>query len=559
MQTRMRGISAIIAGAIVFAVLFMVFYAYSALMQHQLSTMQAAMRSFSAQREYYSSISGSYVVDGNTLTVSLRNNGLRTVGIAKLYVDANVAGTRIRTLVPPENSTSTWLISGVTVLGNVTDGILVLGPGKTATISIEFQEQPVVNGLALVTSDGFVLSLREITRTQEQNLTSAIAIASSSNLGDLIINSLFNLSNPNLTIVNRDQVLAPGSPDDPGSGVASAGDGVWCLYGEIDNATLSGTAYYEVLISGYYPGTTDKYDMMFTVFSGSSEGDLVIENDSVKVKLSDLESQYPLVKVVAYKYSGYISNTYYYSDASGNCNQVTKTIGEFYFGNLESCGASKITLNGTAERVFIYVRASSCGGSDETSYMPFLLVADTDGNTYPEIIFNTVDFEFGDQNKAGDDRYLARWGWYYYSLDADDVSTQPFIMVIKTIPLDSSKYDAVIVSFRFFFFDDAGGDQEELDTNSWIFKIGLYDPETGQLYGAQEFKYQQLMGLEDTYPPSTAFDVRTVTLLLPKTGKTYYVAVEFQDPYGNPGNGYNDADITIGVEYVTIMPVVKPP
>ena len=555
----MRGLSAIIAGAIVFAVLLMVFYTYSSLMQRQLHTMQATIHAFSAQHEYYSSISGSYSVSGNQLVVTIRNGGLKTLSLSKIFIDAEVGGNRVRTLVPFENTTVSWLITGVTVLGNVTDGTLVLDPGHTASVEISFAEPPVVHGLAVVTADGFVVNLKEIVPRQEENLTSAIAIASSSNLGDLVINSLFNLSNPNLTVVNSDQVLAPGSPDDPGSGVASAGDGVWCLYEEIDNATLSGYVYYEVLISGYYPGSTSYYDMMFTVYSGSSGSSLVIENSTEKLKLADLLDTYPLVKVVVYGYGGSFSNIYYYSDASGNCNSVTDTIGEFYFGNLESCGASHIYLNGVAERVLIYVRASSCGGSTETSYMPFLLVADTDGNTYPEIIFNTVDLEFGDQSQAGDDKYVAGWRWYTYSLDADDVSTQPFIMVIKTISLDSSKYDAVIVSFRFFFFDDAGGDQEELDTNSWIFKIGLYDPETGQLYGAQEFKYQQLMGLEDTYPPSTAFDVRTVTLLLPKTGKTYYVAVEFQDPYGNPGNGYNDADITIGVEYVTIMPVVKPP
>jgi hypothetical protein len=46
--------------------------------------------------------------------------------------------------------------------------------------------------------------------------------------------------------------------------------------------------------------------------------------------------------------------------------------------------------------------------------------------------------------------------------------------------------------------------------------------------------------------------VKDFLVFIPDTGKTYYIAVEIQDPFYMEGT-INDADLIIGIEYVGLM------
>lgn len=211
----------------------------------------------------------------------------------------------------------------------------------------------------------------------------------------------------------------------------------------------------------------------------------------------------------------------------------------FYCGTEVDC---KLYIEGLAKRVIIYASdsdvVSGCG------LQPYFFFTDTDGNGMPEMIFITEDFAPGNINSLGDTY------WQFTALDV----TKPLWLVFKSpeYAVDSSKYSQILVTLRIYFHDNAGGDTNEVeDPKKFLFQVALIDPDTGEVVSSSSLIYQQLDDFEDTWPPNTNFVTLTVPVMVPDTGKVYYVAIAFQDPYWYDGT-IDDVDFTLAVEWVGI-------
>jgi hypothetical protein len=198
--------------------------------------------------------------------------------------------------------------------------------------------------------------------------------------------------------------------------------------------------------------------------------------------------------------------------------------------------------------VKIYCRDPSI---TESSYEPYLMVGDFDGNNVTEMLFITEDIGFGHVNTYNDNRPDYD---YTGSRLLDDVSTQPFMIKFYNENISNTEVSAVSVIIRFYFHDNAGGDDDECD-NRIIFRVGLMDIQTGEIVVSREYGFYELTRYEDTYPPYWQFIIHEAFLPVPDPdvwGERQYVIVfEFQDPFGE--KILNDGDIVLGLEYVGVI------
>ncbi|MEB3755402.1 MAG: hypothetical protein GSR79_00870, partial [Desulfurococcales archaeon] len=356
-------------------------------------------------------------------------------------------------------------------------------------------------------------------------------------------------------IANSSEVLAPASPEDPGYGMtlASSDSGLWCLYREYKDASMVGTVSYTTAAIGFSGGWSltregpPVYSILFTTDYLYSS-DLIIKNSTDVTSISSLLNTYDAVRVISYEYTGYIA-----INNTDNSKNPANVVGIKLYGQDQSPG-DKLELNGTANKVYVYVRTDSCGSSDSVSYTPYLVLGDFDNNGYTELLFITED---GYYSYYGYDGYSGYYNWRYYNIDLNDYSEIPLTIMFTGYPIDSNKYVAVEITVRYYFHDNIGGDEQANDYNKWILNIGLYDPENKTLTSYYTLRYQYLTKLEDTYPPDWDYRIDTIQLLVPQTGKTYYVTLQFRDPF--PAQQYDDmGDIMVGVEYLSIVLMQQP-
>jgi len=574
-KNRRRGVSSVIAAVILLPVILGIL-AYAI---YNLQTQYVTYSNMLSNQAYRAlsnaeSLDGTIIISGNTLELSIRNNGLSNSYLEYVMVRATLstgATTRFLLNLTTSQFTPVAPITGINTTGTIQPGKgILIQPGSKEWIYITFEDTVTDATAGGLTFYGKYVSFHPPVKAMASAIASTFVMFTVPSLTDLG-------SRSDIEVLDSNETLAPASPSDPGSGMVEVGDsGLWCLVQEIDNASILGTLHYTVNAIGFSSGWTlvregpAQYSMLVTSdkHTVADEDSLEIWNSTTQhVRINDLLSDYKGVRIIMYRYTGKID----LADDNGvtsNTNNPANVIGIRFYGYVND---SVIDLNGTAWKVYIYARSepSECGGSTTTSYTPYLILGDFDNNGYTELLFITEDGFFStwggsetivneqgvvyytSYRSPGDDKDI--FGYYSY-YDFDDQSQIPLTFVFKGYPIDSNKYAAVQVSIRYYFHDNAGGDEDELTDNRWILKVGLYDPVNKTLASYYQLRYQYLSRIEDTYPPSWDFRIDTIQLLIPQTGKTYYLALQFQDPYGEePDSPYNDGDIMVGVEYLSMV------
>jgi len=557
-----------ISSAIVAIVLLPVIFGVLAYGIYSLRTQYVTYSNLLANQEYRAlsnkeSLDGILYKEQDKIVLTVENHGLSTSIIKFILVKAtfssqsnltfiiNLTNTRFSTVNP---------ISGINVTGNVTTRGLVVPPGGSAEISIEFSEDITSVTAGGLTVYGTYIPFKPQEKTAASIITGTFISFTIPSLTDLQNNS-------QVEVLNSSETLAPASPQDPGDGMtlASGYSGLWCLYEEVNNATLYGWTEYNDEGIGFSskPASSEGryYNLFFTSDLDNFYSDMDIYNSSVyPVNIGDL-TQYPAVRVIVYGYQGYIQ-----VNGIDNDNNQANVLGIKLYGQYnnetDKYNAGRLLyLNGKADKVFIYVRTSQCGYQTRVSYTPYLIIGDFDNNGYPELLFITEDGYF---DYYGYDGYKNSVSSHSYrSPDLDDVSDMPLTFLFKGYPLDSNKYIAVQVTLKYYFHDNVGGDEDALDVDNWILRVGLYDPVNKSFTPYYSLRYQYLSKMEDTYPPAWDYRIDVFQIIIPQTGRTYYLALQFQDPYGEVTELVKSGrltyyaivggDIMVGIEYLSMV------
>lgn len=210
---------------------------------------------------------------------------------------------------------------------------------------------------------------------------------------------------------------------------------------------------------------------------------------------------------------------------------------------INTSGMCRLLLNGTANKVLIY--GSSSNSTGITGFDPYLFVGDINNNGNVEVVFITQDYEVGNSTTINDRVILS--GRPVNSLDSN---IEPLRIVFTNVPVDSRVYSSAILSIRMFFWDNSLNDITDND-NRVLMKVGLYDNSTKKFVYSTQLSYYELNRYRNVKPFTISYITKDFIINIPKTGNTYYVAVEIVDPFYIEDNR-NDADIAIGLEYVGI-------
>jgi hypothetical protein len=199
----------------------------------------------------------------------------------------------------------------------------------------------------------------------------------------------------------------------------------------------------------------------------------------------------------------------------------------------------RLVLSGVADRVAVYVNGT---GEAVVGLDPFVFVGDLDYNGNTETVLVTEDYTYGNSTVINDRRG---------GVPVVDESSKTMRLVFWNIPIDSNQYSMGVVTLRFFYWDNS---QDPLldNYNRVVLRIGLYDNETASLVYSVSVSYYELVRYRSVEIVSMSWIVKDFLVFIPDTGKTYYVAVEIQDPFYMEGT-INDADLIIGIEYVGLM------
>jgi len=258
---------------------------------------------------------------------------------------------------------------------------------------------------------------------------------------------------------------------------------------------------------------------------------------------------------------------YIYNISSGNFNYIwkngTQAIGKYYYGNIDITKQNQdlqvatppisIILNGTVSSLKFYGINTSLTGKPST-YDPYLLIADTDGNRYPELIFTTEDLVFSYKPTGGGNQKSYTVADSYGNWVAVDYTTKPLQLILSQVAFNGTQYLGVNVVASLFFHDSVY-DTYELQTvratDRALISLAVVDVNNSYaIVSSRNFTYQDLASLESTFPPSTSSFSVNVALPIPNTPHLYEVAVSFWDPYSFDLDGTNNDEVTTGLEFI---------
>ncbi len=187
---------------------------------------------------------------------------------------------------------------------------------------------------------------------------------------------------------------------------------------------------------------------------------------------------------------------------------------------------------------------------------PFTLIADTDGNGLNEIIFIDEGTDWGYRDSYDD------LGTHIYTAFDDDTDSlkvgcleqtinKVYLKFIGPYGINGSQIAQVSIQIRYKFHDNAADDVNDVDDpKQYLMSFQLISP-NGTVYMTSDYIYQQLMNIEDTWPPNTQWVTDSVFLLLPNQPNDYYVAFVVNDPYGwSFDYEHDDMDFTLAVEWL---------
>jgi len=342
------------------------------------------------------------------------------------------------------------------------------------------------------------------------------------------------------------------------------------------------------LLMGYKPGNLTAFNMMVylinywddSVNRCSYGATLRVWNstDTYEFPLWQLTDTYRRIhiKIIGFvpssKDSNYVDGFYFYYQGFSSTLNISTTdpvnargywwfYGQSYYmpsmqlGQQYSAAEAFLYLNGTADVVEVYVDTPAPTSNAQTSYLPYMFIADYDGNGLAELVFSDEDYLYGpyisNQYCTNDDYYSSGW-WFSIPQDYRDWTTIPMLINFTgpQYTINGSTYAGVILTVRVYFHDSEGGDVNCVpDPLNWLLGFFLVDNTTKTIVSSNEVIYQTMATWEDTWPPNTNFQIITVPLILPTNAtKTYYLSIGFQDPYGATTTGTDDLEYTIAVE-----------
>ncbi|NPA96311.1 MAG: hypothetical protein GXO32_01760 [Crenarchaeota archaeon] len=544
---------AIIAPALMILALALTYYMYSFTQE---TAYKASMQVAEAMAET-APLRGTIYVANSTVILSVSNPGPSQAVIRYVYLAITTATGKNRLVLDfvngPNSTVATIYVQPPTAF--VRGVGLAVPAGSKVAMTVDFGSVQILNATATaITSTGAVVSFTPATKNLEKGVPATLITFLVPSLTDLLTRS---------DIYVNPALLAPASPSNPGQGITggNSNSGVYCLVAKYTNARIQGYMYYTAAYVGFDAAWTQlrsgpaQYTMLL-VTTPLWGGDLSINGTTYTF------GTYDAYRVVIYGYTGSIKLYYVWKspvygweyDYKTNALNPANVVGIYLYAQLYGyyygVPTSRIYLDGTAQKVYVYARMPTCGASTQVSYTPYMIIGDFDNDGLPEILFTTIDSLFDvNTNWVGDDIDTSQLSYTWY--DLDDYSTIPFTIIFKGYPINSNKYIAVQIAIRYYFEDDAALDEQEIDTDKWILRVGLVDAQTGQLATFYELSYQYLTKHEDTYPPRWDYVIDTILLLVPQTGHTYYIELQFRDPY--PAySSYDDCDVMIGVEYLSI-------
>ncbi len=293
-----------------------------------------------------------------------------------------------------------------------------------------------------------------------------------------------------------------------------------------------------------------------------------------------------------YQFTLAYSDTLFYTGISKWITNIRQALGYWWFyggirdydrdyGDNRQVNA-RLYLYGYAERVEIYVENY---GVKRTSYRPYIITGDYDGDGLPEIVFSTEDtYPGGFQwhrsqpghwvcSTCGYDGKCEDNFWLTWTTTVDEIgryldySEKPFIIYLTKYPIDPKKHGMVEFTVGLYFHqsDFCTGCQS---WNKPVVSFMLVDPGPDEKVGTSDDRivysydltYKRLNELQSstgmaylrTYPPASGLAELKIRMLLDggSSGRNYYIAIAFQDPFS--GWATNDADVTVAIEPITL-------
>jgi len=276
----------------------------------------------------------------------------------------------------------------------------------------------------------------------------------------------------------------------------------------IGNCPLDRVIRFRNAIIGFEPGSSSRLNILLTYVEGST---------LYRVKVLGFQPEqgfYFRYKTSDGSYNIYVDNGNY----SG-------ALGFWYYGTYSRKGVieasiAEIRLKGLATSFTVYRQDFSRSMS---SYDPYIIVADTDGNGVGELVFTTEDYYYGSSNPPQvicsvdeDGKFLD------YSVVKVDSGVEPdtewgFAFMIKDVSIDPRLFAGVMVVLKVYFHDTEMGSFTCVDQGQLpILKVLLVRSDWSVL-DSRTFLYWELASVENTWPPSTAMTTLTVSLFIPIT------------------------------------------
>jgi hypothetical protein len=528
-----------------------------------------------------------YSSSASTLQESLYSSGLEATGDVRLtgVVDSSNTAQIIlsnRGLVPKKIEYILIMLGEEQRIIRSTKVNIELNPNTWISNALDLSDLCQQNGcnnivILAITSDGEIIKSRVYTQEEltniygEQNQTAYLTAIQVFPLQSVTGSTISQQLSSGGIIFNETQVALP-TPELVQNGTFS-GLGVYkYLYTDDPKGKLKGDAYVlnrnfsSVNITlndivagniffGYHSSRNDSFNIMIT---GDKVSGRITINNTQLTSWCDPSSKSFRIKILGFKS---FSPSYVFSLTLPNgvkANYTYPPDDPFNLLYLSKSGEAKLSLNGTAEAVYIYCATQSTKPFNyPSSYEPYILLYRTSNTTSGlSILFTTEDVNYGGVNDINDLR----------KSDApnSDFSVSPLVLYFKprNIIITNQAFSGLLINVKYRYHDNEL-DYTNYDTalDSEIFSISVVDSD-GKTIGGRSFTLRELATTKITNPPLTLPQTASIYVPLPSPQvagvKEYYLAMKIWDPFllsKKGGNYVNDLDLTLLIESLVIIPV----
>ena len=524
-----------------------------------------------------------YSSSASTLQENLYSSGLEATGDVRLtgVVDSSNTAQIIlsnRGLVPKKIEYILVILGEEQRVIRSTKVNIELNPNTWISNALDLSDLCQQNGcnnivVLAITSDGEIIKSRIYTQEEltniygEQNQTAYLTAIQVFPLQGVTGSTISQQLSSGGLIFNETQVALP-TPELVQNGTFS-GLGVYkYLYTDDPTGKLKGDAYVLNLFFssvnitlnnimagniffGYHPSRNDSFNIM--VSGDTVSGSITINNNQL-TRWCDSSSKSFRIKILGFKsfFPSYVFSLTLPNGVKANYTYPPDDPSKLLYLSTSS-SIAKLSLNGTAEAVYVYCATQS---NYPSSYEPYILLYRTSNTTSGlSILFTTEDVYYG-ANDINDLR----------TSDApnSDVSVSPLVLYFKprNIIITNQAFSGLLINVKFKYHDNEL-DYTNYDTalDSEIFSISVVDSD-GNTVGGRSFTLRELATTKITSPPLTLPQTASIYVPLPSPQvvgvKEYYLAIKIWDPFllnKKGGNYVNDLDLTLLIESLVIIPV----